>query len=52
MSQEKHQALAQAEIIACEAKRCETERLVEECERSDDRTLRSLANLYRRLSFG
>lgn len=52
MSQENHQALAQAETIAREAKRYETERLVEECERSDNRTLRSLAHLYRRLSFG
>jgi hypothetical protein len=52
MPKENHQALAQAEIIAREAKRCETERLVKECERSDNRTLRSLADLYRRLDFG
>lgn len=52
MAKEKYQALAQAEIIAREAKRSETDRLVKECERSDNRTLRSLADLYRRLSFG
>lgn len=52
MAQENHQALAQAEIIAREAKRYETERLVEECERSNNRTLRSLAKLYRQLNFG
>lgn len=52
MAHEKHQALAQAETIAREAKRSETERLVEECEHSDNRALRSLADLYRRLNFG
>jgi hypothetical protein len=47
-----HPALAQAEHIAREAKRGETERLVDQCERSEDRTLRSLADLYRKLNFG
>lgn len=44
--------LTQAETIAREAKRVEIDRLVSECEKSDDVTLRSLANLYRRLNFG
>ena len=52
MAKENYPALAQAEIIAREAKRGETERLVDECEQSENRTLRSLASLYRKLSFG
>lgn len=52
MAEDKYKALAHAETIAREAKRGETERLVDQCEQSDDRTLRALANLYRRLSFG
>lgn len=46
-----NEALAQAEAIALSAKRDEINRLVEECEESDDRTLRSLVALYRRLNF-
>jgi hypothetical protein len=45
-------ALAEAEAIARSAKREEIDQLVQECVQSEDRTLRSLANLYRRLSFG
>jgi hypothetical protein len=45
-------ALAQAEAIARSAKREEIDQLVQECAKSEDRTLRSLADLYRRLSFG
>jgi hypothetical protein len=52
VSQEKEQALAQAQIIVREAKRKETERLVDLCAESDDRTLRGLAHLYRKLNFG
>jgi len=52
MAQEKHQALVHAEAIAREAKRGETEQFVDACERSENRTLRSLADLYRKLNFG
>ena len=52
MINDNHEALAQAETIAREAKRVEIERIVDDCTRSEDRTLRSLALLYRRLSFG
>lgn len=44
--------LAQAESIAREAKRAEIDELVNQCEKSEHRTLRSLADVYRRLSFG
>ena len=40
-------ALSQAEMIAHGARREEIERLVKEYERSEDRTLRSLARAYR-----
>ena len=44
--------LVQAETIAREAKRVEIDRLVKECETSEHVTLRSLADIYRRLNFG
>lgn len=49
---EKNQVLTLAETIAREAKRMETDALVTECEQSDNRTLRSLAAFYRKLSLG
>lgn len=49
---EQNGVLAQAETIAREAKRVEIDQLVNECEQSDNTTLRSLALIYRRLSFG
>jgi len=49
---EQNRILAEAETIAREAKRAEIDQLVTECEQSDNRTLRSLAIVYRRLSFG
>ncbi len=49
---ERYDVLTQAEAIAREAKHEEIDQLAAECERSDDRTLRSLANVYRRLRFG
>lgn len=44
--------LGDAEAIARNVKRKEVERLVDECERQDDRTLRSLARAYRMLDPG
>jgi hypothetical protein len=44
--------LAQAEAIAREAKRVEIDELVAECAKSEHVALRSLADIYRRLSFG
>ncbi len=44
--------LAHAEAIARDAKREEVNRLVKECEQSNDVTLRSLARVYRMLNFG
>ena len=49
---EQNQVLSQAESIAREAKRVEVDALLSECEQSDNRTLRSLAAFYRKLSFG
>ena len=43
--------LSQAEAIARGAKRDEIDRLVRECERANDFTLRSLARLYRVLNY-
>lgn len=48
---DKDPVVAQAEAIAREAKRIDLERIVAECERSNNRTLRSLADAYR-LRFG
>jgi hypothetical protein len=44
--------LADAEALVHRLKRREIERLVDDCERSEDRTLRSLAQTYRMLNFG
>ena len=49
---EMNKALVEAEAIAQQAKRQEIDRLVKECEGSEHRTIRSLADVYRRLSFG
>lgn len=46
------QVLAQAEAIARDAKRDDTDRIVRACEESDNSTLRSLARVYRMLNGG
>jgi hypothetical protein len=48
---EENPILAEAEAIARGAKREDMERIIEECEKSNDVTLRSLARAYRMLNF-